>query len=186
MAAGSLEKYCSEEEIQELKKKAIEPHIQEATESCSVFLTDDPNLNYVCGSKGDDEDFKRLKENIEYIPADDSRIDYSFVSQEEAEHDLKEEVVDYTELKEKGTSDKRKTLSFLNVSSVEEGVEWYRTNFPKVPEELLEPMARWNFGDLSRITKKDIKNDKKRVSRGKKPKVIQGLQIKKGPVVVKF
>ena len=47
-------------------------------------------------------------------------------------------------------------------------------------------MARWNFGDLSQITKKDIKNDKKRVSRGKKPKVIQGLQIKKGPIVVKF
>lgn len=173
MVAGNLEKYCSEEQIEEIKKKALEPHIQEATESSSVFLTDDPNLNYVCGSKGDDEDFKRLKENIEYIPTDDSKLDYSIVPEEEVD-------------KDDVNIDKRKTLSFMKVSSVEEGVEWYRTNFPKVPEELLEPMARWNFGDLAQVTKKDIKNDKKRVLRGKKPKVIQGLQVKKGPIVVKF
>ena len=81
--------------------------------------------------------------------------------------------------------DKRDNLSYMNVNNIEEGVEWYKRNFPKVPDDLYPIMARWNWGDLSTLTKKDVKNDKKRVAKGKKPKNC-GFKMEKGNFVVKF
>ena len=62
----------------------------------------------------------------------------------------------------------------------------YRQNFPQIPDDLYPIMARWNFGDLSLVTGKDVKNDKKRIARGKKAKMCKGLEVKTGPIVVKF
>ena len=81
--------------------------------------------------------------------------------------------------------DKRDSLSYMNVKSVEEGEEWYRQNFPKVPDELYAIMARWNWGDLQDVTKKSIKNDKKRISKGKKPKSV-AMTSKQGKFIVEF
>ena len=180
MVAGELEKYCTEEQVEELKRKAIEPAVVEKTEKCSAMLTDDPKLNYVFGSKGSEVDI----EYKEITTVD--KYDYGFVSKEEAEHDIKEQVVDYTDMKENGVADKRKTLSYMSVDGVEQGIEWYRENFPKVPEDLYPLMARWSFGDLSTITKKDIKNDTKRLKQGKKAKKLTGLEVHKGNFVVEF
>ena len=72
----------------------------------------------------------------------------------------------------------------MSVNSVEEGEDWYKQNFPRIPEELYGMMSRWSFGDLSSVTKKSVKNDKKRVKKGKKPK--QGVEIKTGKFVVEF
>jgi len=179
MVAGILEEYCSDKEIEELKKLALaEPVVdlgtdntQKPTGKClAMMTTDDPNCNYVCGSRGATDDLQRIQKNCCLISTD--AVDYNIVKAQ-TEHTA--EVVD-----------KRDSMSFMSVNSVEEGIEWYRKNFPKVPDELLEPMARWNFGDLRDITGKDIKNDKKRIARGKKPKVMKGLEVKKGNFVVEF
>lgn len=172
MPSGTMEKVSvidelPEEEVDILKKLAIGEYEQEATDSRSVMITDDPKLNYVCGSGGTQEDLEKLR--TQFVRVQDG-IDYSIVQKEHSD----------------AVVDGRNSLSFMNVKSIEEGIEWYRQNFPKVPDELLEPMARWNFGDLSQITKKDVKNDKKRIKQGKQPKVCKGLEVKTGNFVVKF
>lgn len=179
MVAGKLEEYCSEEQIEELKELAISKeivsHNQEPTTGKAIILTEDDKLNYSFGSRGSEVDL----DYPEHILRD--KIDYNFVTQEEAEKEINSDTKDLLEEK----VDKRNSLSYMSVNSVDEGVEWYRQNFPKVPEDLLPLMARWSFGDLSEVTKKSVKNDAKRVKQGKKPK-IKGLQVKKGPVVVTF
>ena len=156
-----------QEQLEQLKQLAIGNHEQAPTDSRAAMITTDPKLNYICGSGGTQEDLLAMRK--QFIKVADG-IDYNIVQKEHAD-----DVVD-----------KRSSLSFMNVKSVEEGIDWYRLNFPKIPDELLEPMARWNFGDLSQITKKDVKNDKKRIARGKKPKVCEGLKVKNGNFVVKF
>ena len=172
MVAGVLDKYeLGADEIEELQRKAIEPVEIEATDKSAVMITDDPKCNYICGSKGTQEDLTKLRENWKLISSEG--VDYNLVT--EAQRDHKENVMD-----------KRDSLSYMSVNTVDEGIEWYRQNFPKVPEELLPMMARWNFGDLSLVTGKDVKNDKKRIERGKKPKMCGKLEVKKGNFVVEF
>ena len=83
--------------------------------------------------------------------------------------------------------DKTTQLSFLNVRNEQEGAEWYRKEFPKLPDEFCEIMGRWNWGDLSQMTKKSVKNDKKKIAKGhKKTKEKYELGYKKGNFVISF
>ena len=70
---------------------------------------------------------------------------------------------------------------------MEAGTEWYKAN-SKYPDEVCEMMAKYEWGDLSRTTKKEFKNMKKKTA--KKAKKGQGpgpaLTVKRGPVVVPF
>ena len=155
----------SQEEIEQLKVKAVD---YEPTKSCSMLLTDDMRCNYVCGSKGTEGDFDMKDCKGELV--DENKIDYNIIKEEKVE---------------KGDFDKRDSISYMKVTSVEEGEEWYRQNFPKVPEDLYQLMSRWSFGDLSETTKKSIKNKKKKDLK-KKNKEPQGLQVEKGNFVVTF
>lgn len=185
MVAGKLERTKSfmeelpEEQVEELKELAIGKDIvsyeQPPTKGKAIIITEDEKLNYSFGSRGSEVDL----DYPEHILRD--KVDYNFITKEEAEKELNSDTKDLTE----ETADKRNSLSYMSVNSVEDGIEWYRKNFPKVPDDLLPLMSRWSFGDLSEVTKKSVKNDAKRVKQGKKPK-IKGLQVKKGPVVVTF
>ena len=52
-------------------------------------------------------------------------------------------------------------MSYVQIKTVEEGTEWYKAN-SKYPDEVCEMMAKYEWGDLSRTTKKEFKNMKKR------------------------
>tara|TARA_R110000824_G_C15210060_1_gene676510 strand:+ start:1217 stop:1744 length:528 start_codon:yes stop_codon:yes gene_type:complete len=52
-------------------------------------------------------------------------------------------------------------ISFLQIGSEEEGIEWYSQNYPKLPDDLLPIIARYHWGDP--ITKKALKNEKKKI-----------------------
>ena len=81
--------------------------------------------------------------------------------------------------------DTRQTLSFMNVKTIEEGIEWYRAFDPKIPEEILPIMARWNWGDLSTITKKQIRNERKKdKKKGKKAGLDTGIKIEEKPTII--
>lgn len=188
MVAGKIEKVSinsidtlSTDEYKNLQEAAIRDYNLgedteiEPTESSHVMLTTDERCNYVCGSKGIKEDMERIRDNFSVI--DSSRVDYNIVTEKDIK--AQEEFTD-------NCIDKRNSLSYMSVTTVEEGELWYRKHFPQIPDDLYPVMARWNFGDLSEITKKDIKNDKKRLARGKKAKVCKGLEVKKGPIVLKF
>ena len=84
---------------------------------------------------------------------------------------------------------KQKKLSYMKVQNVEEGSEWYKQEFPKLPDDLCDIMARWNWGELDTLTKKKLKNDKKKIKAGKankKQKVLYNLEMKKGEFVINF
>ena len=136
----------------------------------NVLQTQDPRAQYLCGSKGD-TDFITLNE--EFTPLE--RVDYGIGVEAEPEAELPET---------------RKDLSFLNVKTIEEGIEWYRKLDNKIPEELLPIMARWQWGDLSKITKKQVKNENKKLKKKKKKEDKRGIKIrnstKENPVIISF
>jgi len=196
MVAGKLEQYCSDKEISELKELAIaKPQVSfakpqpkpvnynlgedteiQATESCNMMITDDPRCNYMCGSKGERNDI-----GFDEIISS-QYVDYNIVVKGKTSDEVDKASEEFSE----NCFDKRNSMSFMSVNTVEEGEMWYRENFPQIPDDLYPIMARWNFGDLRDVTGKDVKNDKKRIERGKKPKMCGGLEVKKGPIVVKF
>tara|TARA_R110002126_G_scaffold18542_1_gene70832 strand:+ start:6462 stop:6983 length:522 start_codon:yes stop_codon:yes gene_type:complete len=80
--------------------------------------------------------------------------------------------------------------SFLQIKEgeVDKGIDWYKRYYPKIPDELIEIMARYNFGDLKYATKKKIRNDGKKYIKkyNKKPEAIKGLTINHAPQIITF
>ena len=76
-------------------------------------------------------------------------------------------------------------MSYLQITTVEAGTEWYKAN-SKYPDEVCAMMAKYEWGDLSRTTKKEFKNMKKKTA--KKARKGQGpaLTVKRGPIVLPF
>jgi len=131
-----------------------------------MLFTDNSKTNFVCGFSPEP---KIIAENIEII--DTNKVDYMIDNEPEPEDYVTNEM-----------KDKQKTLSYLSVKSVEEGIEWYRKEFPKLPEELLPLMSRWNWGDLKNETKKSVKNKRKKINKKEKPV----FKIEHKPVIITF
>jgi len=47
-------------------------------------------------------------------------------------------------------------MTYCAVQSIEEGEDYHRQHFPRIPDILYPAMARYSFGDLSQMTKKDF------------------------------
>lgn len=121
----------------------------------------DEKLNYICGN------------NQEKEYADSNMYDY-FVSADT----LNEKRTDGKTPHKNGVP-----YSFLQVKNELDGIEWYRTHYPKIPEELLPIMARYNWGEP--ITKKAVKNEKKKLKK-KEQKQAGKLKVKTGSFTVDF
>jgi len=139
-----------------------------------IINTRDNKLNYIVGEiPEDNKSVKWVGDKVDY------GIDFPKLEPEPENNAI-------TDFKN-GLPDTRKNLSFLQVKSIEEGIEWYRNLDPKIPEELLPLFARWNWGDLSTLTKKQVKNEhKKAVKKGKKKGEINSIKINRQPFVVEF
>jgi hypothetical protein len=72
-------------------------------------------------------------------------------------------------------------LSFLQIKTEDEGIEWYAKHHPKIPTDLLPIIARYHWGEP--ITKKGIKNEKKKIEKEMQK---QGLQVINKKVSLKF
>lgn len=152
--------------------------------SVNHINTSDPKANYTCGSRG-------LISDIENTFISTKPLDYCIkpLPEEvlEPEPELLEPEPESIGLIKGELPDTRKNLSYLQVKTIEEGTEWYRQLDPKIPDDLLGLMARWSFGDLSKITKKDIKNNRKKAKRkGKKDPYFSEIKIDKGEQIVTF
>jgi len=150
----------------------------------NMLYTDDERANYICGLVKKDEvkgAEDLISENKQYTPI--SKVDYQINQIKEIEPEPEpedDENKDYNDNSKNDKVDPTKTLSFMNVKSIEEGIEWYRQHNPKIPEDLLPLMARWNWGDLSTITKKQVKNERKK----KTKKENKSLQIRRDKTFV--
>ena len=148
-----------------------------------MMITDDMKANFLCGFEKPSIGNAGIiaGPQKEYIGL--NSVDYVL----ETNIDKKEEIINDTNSQE--LLDKQKSLSYLSVKSVEEGIEWYRKEFPKIPEELYPLMSRWNFGNLNEETKKSVKNNKKKelkIKRKKLKEIQTGLKIEHKPVLIRF
>lgn len=78
-------------------------------------------------------------------------------------------------------------LSFIQIKNEADGVEWYKKHYPKIPEDLLSIIARYHWGEP--ITKKGIKNEKKKIIKKTTQKGLRVLTKKdndENPYVIKF
>lgn len=131
-----------------------------------MLFTDNSKTNFICGFSPEPEIIAEVKEFI-----DIDKVDYMIDNEPQPEEYVSNEM-----------NEKQKTLSYLSVKSVEEGILWYKNEFPKLPEELIPLMSRWNFGDLKDETKKSVKNKRKKSIKKQKPV----FKFEHKPIVITF
>ena len=164
-----------------------------------LINTTDNKLNYFIADEAKSIEFGEVYKPR--ILPDQSRVDYSIVSSEDPIYKTSGSILDSMRENVKTPQEiddycnnfennmKQKKLSYMSVKNVDEGAEWYKNEFPKLPDELCDIMARWNWGELDTLTKKKLKNDKKKIKAGKankKQKVLYNLEMKKGEFVIDF
>ena len=130
----------------------------------------DPKLNYFISQKIKEKDINDMA-----VPLDEDMLDYSISAEQ------------LNSCRTDGTTPHKDPLpiSFINIKSEEEGLLWYRKNYPKIPDDLLPIIARYHWG--ANINKSTIKKEKKKNKKKDTPK---GLEIKRrdpnNPFLVKF
>jgi hypothetical protein len=166
----------------------------------SLINTSDCKVNYFIADKA--EPIKEWGEIYEpRILEDQSKVDWGITETDDPLYRTSGDILDSMRKNVKTPQEiedycnnfqnkmKQKQLSYLQVKSIEEGSDWYKQEFPKLPDDLCEIMARWNWGDLNELTKKKLKNDKKKIKAGKpnkKIKELYNLDVKKGDFLLRF
>jgi hypothetical protein len=128
------------------------------------------------------------------VNSDNPHMNYDFVSFDKIE---KKEPVEYIDSNkcdyDINVKDKKIPHSFFMIKEgeIEKGKEWYLKHDPKLPVEIAEMMARYNWGDLKYMTKKSAKNQRKKLAKkGKDLGVENGFTMRKAdknnPIVVTF
>jgi len=164
-----------------------------------LINTTDPKLNYFIA-----DEIPCIKEwGAVYEPkiVNPDKLDYGITNKDDPNYKVSGDILDSMRKNIKTTKEideycdnfennmKQKKLSYIQVQNVEQGSEWYRKEFPKLPDDLCNIMARWNWGELDTLTKKKLKNDKKKIKTGKankKTKQLYNLDIKQGNFVLDF
>lgn len=174
---GNLEKwniiknpFCFQSDFEVRVSPEKDPRIQKGnTDFLTAYSTDkniqlinelDSNTNYIFGkNKLETSQHKSYLRNYDYeVPA------------EALNYGRKEQV------HKEGLP-----LSFINIKTEIEGVNWYREHYPKIPEDLLPIIARYHWGEP--LTKKSVKNERKKINKKASQK---GLHIENKKVSVLF
>ena len=133
--------------------------------------------------------------NTYLINPTDDKMSYCFVKNKEEEM-ISTDPLDYNipaEVLNKKRTDGKEPhkeglpLSYIQITTEEEGVEWYKKHYPKIPDDLLPIIARYNWGEP--ITKKGIKNERKKILRKAQKKGLKVLTKKDNndnPYTIKF
>ena len=150
--------------------EVVEEKIETQGKILNIMNATDPKCQFIVGTNGIKDDMDTLKRQNNLI--DINKVDYIVQPEPKEDEPLPET---------------RKTLSYFQVKTINEGMDWYRNLDPKIPDCLLKPMAKWSFGDLSKLTKKDIKNmNKKNKKKNKKKQDIIDIKIDNTPQIISF
>lgn len=128
------------------------------------------------------------------IACNDARFNYVF-SQEQSIKDFEqtEEVItldqyDYSVKRDQGTDTKLPGIVPVSMiqasSSLETMEEWYRQKHPELPDEYWGIMARYSTGQ--QLTKKDTKNELKKMKKKKNKKAPVGMSVAYGQYEISF
>ena len=146
----------------------------------AVKSADNQQVHYVASDDRASYSLLNPDAKDDYSPAslewlDPGKVDYNLMPPSDIAGKYAESVV-----KHMGVS-----MSYLQIHSVEEGVEWYKAT-TKYPDEVCEMLARYEWGDLKYTTKKEFKNLAKKTKRKQQKSQAPHLNVKRGPVVVSF
>lgn len=128
------------------------------------------------------------------VNSENPHMNYDFVSFDKIE---KKDPIEYVDSKkcdyDMKVKDKSVPSSFYMIKEgeIQKGKDWYLKYDPKLPDEIAEMMARYNWGDLKYMTKKSAKRDRKKLAKkGKDLGNAYGLTVKyadkNNPFVVTF
>lgn len=130
-------------------------------------ITTDERMNYIFVKPDDIKN--KVYAPIQYTTVDS--FDYGVVINKKEDND--NHTVGLGEL------DETRPASFFRVKTVEEGIDYYLTKNPELPEGVAELMARYTFGKETEVIKTEP------VKRNKKKKTDK-LEVKHGKFVVDF
>jgi len=157
---------------------------------CRIGVGKDPRYEKI-GNVDFVEEWKKPNGNIELVNTRNEKLTYTIGNNlEENTEYTAGKFMDYyvsaETLNEKSNNNiihkDPLPISFLQINNEIDGINWYRENYPKIPEELLPVIARYHWGEP--ITKKAVKNEKKKLK--KKINKINGVQHKTGTFIVDF
>ena len=126
------------------------------------------------------------------LTSEDPRLQISFMSKDKIENfHLKPELLN-TDVLDYGIKvrehpkllDEHVPMSLLAINSLEEAKGFYEEKYPYLPTEYYDIMAKYHFGE--QFTKKQLKNEVKKIKKGKKSKELDGLKIVRNKVLVNF
>tara|TARA_R110000744_G_scaffold130917_1_gene238772 strand:+ start:1178 stop:1765 length:588 start_codon:yes stop_codon:yes gene_type:complete len=129
--------------------------------------------------------------NTHMINQLDDKLSFCFGTAEEAgqeytdianyDYELSAETLNNLRSNDKVTHTSAIPISFIQIDNELDGIEWYKLNHPKIPDDLLPIIARYHWGEP--ITKKSVKNEKKKIQKkmGK-----QGLTLINKNVELRF
>jgi len=117
----------------------------------------DPKLSFLFGKEVNDKDYT-------YHQKYDYQVPVETLNKNKEEGD-------------KGYHKEGLPLSFINIKTEEEGIDWYMRHYPKLPHDLLPIIARYHWGEP--ITKKGMKNEKKKITKklGQKGLTIENKKV---------
>ena len=138
----------------------------------AIYVATDPKATYSLVSPSVDLQ--------EYNPAftewvDPYRVDFNLMPPAQLQQHYQKSTV----------SAKGLPMSFLQVQTVEEGVEWYKAN-TKYPDMVCEMLAKYEWGDLRYTTKKEFKNLKKKTHRKKMKQKHMTVRRPNDPILLHF
>jgi len=131
----------------------------------------DPRYNKLTGKENVFQGRNETNGNTYLINPTDDKMTYTFGKGEEKEmtdlekydYELPAEILNEKRTDGKDIHKKGLPISFIQIKSEEEGIEWYKIHYPKIPDDLLPIIARYHWGEP--ITKKCIKNEKKKIKK---------------------
>ena len=101
------------------------------------IFSNDNRLNYTFIKKEELEDEERGTRLPEWLDRD--KIDYDVVVKKV------EETEDYTV--GMGKLDETLPASYCGIKTLEEGIEWYKHKYPDYPDDFIEILARYQWGE---------------------------------------
>ena len=130
------------------------PFVCNSATQVRISLDKDPRKNK--GNTSYVKEYQVENGNIHLINEIDSKLNFTIGDKIDNTEYTMLNYVDY-EVPAKVLNDKRTDgdephkdglpLSFLQIQTEEEGIEWYKLNYPKIPEDLLPIIARYHWGD---------------------------------------
>ena len=135
------------------------------------IFSNDNRLNYTFIKKEELEDEERGTRLPEWLDRD--KIDYDVVVKKV------EETEDYTV--GMGKLDETLPASYCGIKTLEEGIEWYKHKYPEYPDDFIEILARYQWGEQPKELPKEVKKKKK-----KNKKALNKLKIRQGKFKLEF